>query len=96
MAHNPVGINSTLSITTSSGASRSVDKTLHKTDALRVVAVGAGAHVAIGTFPTATSQNYYVASGESEVITLGAPRNQTVIGITIMKKASLLRKHLGL
>ena len=82
MAHNPVGINSTLSITTSSGASRSVDKTLHKTDALRVVAVGAGAHVAIGTFPTATSQNYYVASGESEVITLGAPRNQTVIGIT--------------
>jgi len=82
MAHNPVGINSTLSITTSSGASRSVDKTLHKTDALRVVAVGAGAHVAIGTLPTATTANYFIASGESEVITLGACRNQKVIGIT--------------
>ena len=82
MAHNPVGINSTLAITTSSGATRSVDKTLHKTDALRVVAVGAGAHIAIGTFPTATTANYYIASGESEVITLGACRNQTVIGIS--------------
>ena len=80
MAHNPVGINSALPITTSSA--RGLDTTAHKTDALRVVAVGAGAHVAIGTFPTATTANYYVAVGESEVITLGACRNQKVIGIT--------------
>ena len=80
MAHNPVGINSALPITTSS-SKRGVDTTPHKTDALRVVAVGAGAHVAIGTFPTATIQNYYIAVGESEVITLGACRNQTVVGI---------------
>jgi len=82
MAHNPVGINSTLAITTSSGATRGVDKTLHKTDALRVVAVGAGAHIAIGTFPTATTANYYIANGESEVVTLGACRNQKVIGLS--------------
>ena len=81
MAHNPVGINSALGITTSI-SKRGVDTTPHKTDALRVVAVGAGAHVAIGTFPTATTANYYVAAGEAEVITLGACRNQKVIGIT--------------
>ena len=82
MAHNPVGINSTLTINTSSGTTRSVDKTLHKTDALRVVAVGAGAHIAIGTFPTATTANYYIANGESEVVTLGACRNQKVVGLS--------------
>ncbi len=49
MAHNPVGINSALPINAST-STRSVDTTAHKTDALRVVAVGAGAHVAIGTF----------------------------------------------
>ena len=80
MAHNPVGINSALPITTSSA--RGLDTTAHKTDALRVVAVGAGAHVAIGTLPTATIQNYYVAVGESEVITLGACRNQKVVGLS--------------
>ena len=85
MAHNPVGINSALPITTSSA--RGLDTTPHKTDALRVVAVGAGAHVAIGTFPTATIQNYYIANGESEVITLGACRNQTVVGIVTVAVA---------
>jgi hypothetical protein len=81
MAHNPVGINSALPINGSS-SSRGLDTTLHKTDALRVVAVGAGVHVAIGTFPTATVQNYYVAIGEEEVITLGACRNQKVVGLS--------------
>ena len=81
MAHNPVGINSALPINGSS-SSRGLDTTAHKTDALRVVAVGAGAHVAIGTFPTATTQNYYVAVGEEEVITLGACRNQKVVGLS--------------
>jgi hypothetical protein len=81
MAHNPVGINSVL-VTNASTSKRSDAQTLHKTDALRVVAVGAGAHIAIGTFPTATITNYYIANGESEVITLGACRNQTVIGLS--------------
>ena len=81
MAHNPVGINSVL-VTNASTSKRSDDQTLHKTDALRVVAISAGAHIAIGTLPTATTSNYYVAAGEAEVITLGACRNQKVIGIT--------------
>ena len=88
MAHNPVGINSALPITTSSA--RGLDTTAHKTDALRVVAVGAGAHVAIGTLPTATTANYYIAVGESEVITLGACRNQKVIGIKPNKFKNML------
>tara|TARA_B100001094_G_scaffold28246_1_gene23650 strand:+ start:509 stop:1096 length:588 start_codon:yes stop_codon:yes gene_type:complete len=80
MAHNPVGINSALPITNVE-SKRGVDTTPHKTDALRVVAVGASAHIAIGPNPTATTQNYYISAGESEVITLGACRNQTVVGI---------------
>jgi len=80
MAHNPVGINSVL-VTNASTSKRSDDQTLHKTDALRVVAISAGAHIAIGTLPTATTANYYIAAGESEVVTLGACRSQTVVGI---------------
>ena len=68
MSHNPVGINSALPI--ASGANRrGVDKTAHQSEYLRVVAKGAGAHIAIGTLPTASVTNYFVHSGESEVIT---------------------------
>ena len=68
MAHNPVGINSALPINGSS-STRGLDTTAHKTDALRVVAVGAGAHVAIGTLPTATTANYFIAFGVGLKIT---------------------------
>jgi len=80
MAHNPVGINSALPFTASS--TRSLDTTAHKTDALRVIAVGASAHIAVGAEPTATVQNYYVSVGEPEVISIGKPASQRVVGIT--------------
>ena len=81
MAHNPVGINSALPIT--SGASRrGVDTTSHQSEYLRVVAKGAGAHVAIGTLPTAAVTNYFVHSGEAEVISLGKPQSNRVTGVS--------------
>jgi len=81
MAHNPVGINSALPIASAANR-RGVDKTAHQSEYLRVVAKGAGAHVAIGTLPTATVANYFVHSGESEVISLGKPQSNRVTGIT--------------
>lgn len=80
MAHNPVGINSSFAITTSSA--QGVVAHAHQTDTLRVVAVSAGAHVAIGTNPTATAKNYFIASGNEATISIGRPSSQRVVGIT--------------
>ena len=81
MGHKPVGINSALDIASTTNK-RSLDKTLQKTDSLRVVAKGAGCHIAIGTLPTAAVTNYYVHAGESEVISLGSVKSNKVTGIT--------------
>ena len=81
MAHNPVGINSALPIASAANR-RGLDKTAHQSEYLRVVAKGAGAHVAIGTLPTAAVTNYFVHSGEAEIITLGKPQSNRVTGIT--------------
>ena len=81
MGHKPVGVNSSFAI--ASGANRrGVDQTLQQSDSLRVVAKGAGCHVAIGTLPTAAATNYYVHSGEAEVISLGTVKSNIVTGIT--------------
>ena len=79
MAHKPVG--NTKSISTSNTSARS-DVISKQSNSLRVVAVGADCHVAIGTNPTATASNYYVASGTSEVISLGNVKSQRVVGVT--------------
>ena len=81
MSHKPVGINSAFPIASAANR-RGLDKTAHQSEYLRVVAKGAGAHVAIGTLPTAAATNYYVHSGESEVISLGKPQANRVTGIT--------------
>ena len=81
MGHKPVGVNSSFAIV--SGANRrGVDQTLQQSDSLRVVAKGAGCHVAIGTLPTAAATNYYVHSGEAEVIALGTVKSNRVVGVT--------------
>ena len=55
----------------------------HKTDTLRVVATGTDGFVAIGTLPTATAANgYYIPSGGTGSISLGAPGANRVIGVT--------------
>ena len=53
-----------------------------KTQYVRVVAIDQDAHVAIGTNPTATTADYYVVADKPEVISIGKPRSQPVVGIT--------------
>jgi len=81
MGHKPVGVNSSFAI--ASGANRrGVDKTSQKTDSLRVLAKGAGCHVAIGTLPTAAATNYYIAAGYPEIISIGTVKSNRVVGVT--------------
>ena len=80
MAHKPVGVNTFFAL--SSGSSvRGVTALSQQSDTLRVVAKGAGAHVAIGTLPTAAVTDYYVAAGEPETISL-VVASQRVVGVT--------------
>ncbi len=66
---------------TNSGSQKS-DAFAHKTDAIRIVAIGASAYVEIGTEPDAGPTNFLVIVGEPEILSLGAPKNQQVVGIT--------------
>jgi len=80
MAHKPVGVNSSFAVTGSASTGTAVSA--HKSDCLRLVAKGAGVHVAFGTNPTATTQNYFVHSGESEILAIGKPASQRVVGVS--------------
>jgi len=81
MGHKPVGINSVFAIANATNK-RGVNTTLQQSDSLRVVAKGAGCHVAIGTLPTAAATDYYVHAGEAEVIALGSVKSNKVVGVT--------------
>ena len=77
MAHNPVGDNVVLAVTNSSGQSASLPQ---QSDTVRVVNTGAsGVHVAIGSTPVATTANYFIASNDKAVISLGQPSAQQVV-----------------
>jgi hypothetical protein len=77
--HKPVGAGSSIAIT--SGAATTSSALSVQTKALRVVAVSAGAFIGIGTSPTASATDYYVASGTDAVLAL-TPASQRVSGIT--------------
>ena len=79
MAHQQVGDLVSFTATDSSVQSTAIPQ---KTQYLRVVAIDQDAHVAIGTNPTATTANYYVVADTPEVISIGKPRSQPVVGIT--------------
>lgn len=80
MAHKPVGISTTLSISASSAKTGALQK---QSDTIRVVVAAAtSAHVAIGTEPTATTSDYFIPAGGTATISIGAPRSQRVVGIT--------------
>ena len=78
-AHQQVGDLVSFTATASSVQSSAIPQ---KTQYLRVVAIDQDAHVAIGTNPTATTANYYVVADQPEVISIGQPRSQPVVGIT--------------
>jgi len=78
MAHRPVGAGSSIAINATSSQSSAFSV---QSDVLRVVAVGNGAHVAIGTDPTATITDYYIPSGQTATLALTKASNK-VVGIT--------------
>jgi hypothetical protein len=78
-ALKPVGINTVVSTSVTSTQTSAFSQ---QSDALRVVAETAGVYVAIGTNPTATNENYYVSTNETETITIGPIASQRVVGIT--------------
>ena len=82
MAHRTVGVNSSFSVTGSATTGAAVSA--HKSDCLRLIAKGAGIHVAIGTNPTATTQDYYVPADASggEILAIGKPASQRVVGVS--------------
>ena len=79
MAHRPVGAGSSFTFT--AGAATTSSAFTVQSSVLRVVAVGGGAHVAIGVTPAATNTDYYVPVGET--VTLGLTKaSNRVVGIT--------------
>ena len=75
---NPVGPN--LKINTANAVSVA---TTQQTPYLRVVAIGASqAHVAIGSAPTATVNDFVVIEDVPSIISLGQPRSQPLVGVT--------------
>ena len=78
-AIRPVGINSTLTTSTSSVQTSAISQ---QSDNLRVVAETAGVYVNYGANPTSTNENIYVPVGEGEDISLGPVQSQRVVGIT--------------
>jgi len=67
--------------TTNSGSQKS-GAFAHKTDAIRIVALTQNAYVSIGSEPDAGPTNFLVTVGEPEILSLGAPKNQRVVGVT--------------
>jgi hypothetical protein len=78
MAHRPVGVGSSFAFT--AGAATTSSSFSVQSDVLRVVAVGAAAHVTIGTNPSASVTDYYVPSGQTATLALTKASNR-VVGI---------------
>ena len=78
-AIRPVGINSTLTTSTSSQQTSAISQ---QSDNLRVVAETVGVYVNYGANPVSTNENIYVPVGEGEDISLGPVQSNRVVGIT--------------
>ena len=78
MAHQPVGTGFSFA-TSATSASQTFTV---QSDSLRVVAKGAGQHVAIGTTGPATTGDYYVAAGTAEVLNIGRVSSIGLANIT--------------
>lgn len=79
MAHRPVGAGSSFAFT--AGTATTSTSFQVRSDVLRVVAVGAAAHIAVGGTPSAASTDYYVPANQSATLALTRASNR-VIGVT--------------
>lgn len=79
MAHRPVGAGS--SFTFSAGAATTSSAFSVQSSVLRVVSVGAAAHISVGGNPSSTTSDYYVPSGGTATLALTRASNR-VAGVT--------------
>ena len=79
MAHKPVGTGSSFAF--SAGAASTSNSFSVQSSVLRVVAVGAAAHVSVDGNPSASNGDYYVPSGGTATLALTRASNR-VVGVT--------------
>ena len=79
MAHKPVGAGSSFNFT--SGAATTSSSFSVQSSVLRIVAVGAAAHVKVDGDPIATTSDYYIPSGGTATLALTKASNR-VVGVT--------------
>lgn len=79
MAHRPVGAGASFAFT--AGAASTSSTFSVQSSVLRVVAVTAGAHIAVGSTPSATNADYYVPAGGAATLALTKASNR-VVGVT--------------
>jgi len=79
MAHRPVGSGSSFAFT--AGAASTSSSFSVQSSVLRLTTVGGAAHVLIGGNPSATSADYFVASGQTVTLALTKASNR-VVGVT--------------
>jgi hypothetical protein len=79
MAHKPVGTGSSFAF--SAGVASTSNSFSVQSNVLRVVAVGAAAHVSVAGNPSASNGDYYVPSGGTATLALVRASNR-VVGVT--------------
>jgi len=79
MTHRPVGAGS--SFTFAAGTASTSTAFSVQSDTLRIIAVGASAHVAIGASPTAATTDYYIPSGTAVTLAMTKASNR-IVGVT--------------
>jgi len=78
-ALRPVGVNTTFATSATSAKTAAIAQ---QSDSIRIVAIGTGVHVAVGTEPTATEQDFFVTTTDDQVLSLGIVESQRVVGMT--------------
>ena len=79
MTHRPVGVGASFNFSTGTTTTSSAFSV--QSDTIRVVAVGAAAHIAVGGTPSATITDYFVPSGGTATLALTKASNR-IVGVT--------------
>ena len=79
MTHRPVGVGASFNFSTGTTTTSSAFSVQSNT--IRVVAVGAAAHIAVGGTPSATTADYFVPSGGTATLALTKASNR-IVGVT--------------
>jgi len=79
MTHRPVGAGASFAFTAGTASTSTAFSV--QSDTLRVIAVGAAAHVAIAASPTTSITDYYIPSGSAVTLAMTKASNK-VVGVT--------------